>query len=234
ELGSILTATKASRGGSYANNNARYDWQTFNHFAAIGENDYNVILSNQDCSFFKLGNSTPDSLWETSSQLHALAGGQIDNHYNGRLGVPKQNGETNFQYSFSLTGSAKSFDASTAMKFSLEHQNPLLAAKVLGGDGAISYPASQFSFLRVNTPNVFLWALKASEEGISEGLIARFWNFNQNPVSSIMNINSPVSALWKTSHIETNEQKLSPIGNKYTLKFESNQINTYRIVTDGR
>ena len=62
ELGAILTVKKQRNGGNYANQNARYDWQTFNHFADMSEEGYGVTLSNIDCSFFKLGNSTPDSL----------------------------------------------------------------------------------------------------------------------------------------------------------------------------
>lgn len=44
----------------------------------MSEKGYGVTLSNIDCSFFKLGKSTTDSLSEESAQLHALAGGQLD------------------------------------------------------------------------------------------------------------------------------------------------------------
>jgi alpha-mannosidase len=78
EVGAILTAKSEKRGGHYSSQQARLDWQTFNHFADMSEANYGVTLSNQDCSFFKLGDSKVDSLHENSSELHALAGGQVD------------------------------------------------------------------------------------------------------------------------------------------------------------
>ncbi|HRE51899.1 MAG TPA: glycoside hydrolase [Flavitalea sp.] len=78
ELGSILTAKKETAGGHYASQNARYDWLTLNHFVDMSEQDYGVTLSNIDCSFFRLGNSTTSNLDDRSAQIHALAGGTPD------------------------------------------------------------------------------------------------------------------------------------------------------------
>jgi len=94
ELGAILKVKKESNGGHYADDNARYDWQTFNHFVNVSEPNYGITLSNVDCSFFKLGKSTVDSLWESSAQMNALAGGNIDKKLEdkGILGILNQNG----------------------------------------------------------------------------------------------------------------------------------------------
>ena len=61
------------------------------------------------------------------------------------------------------------------MKFSLEHQNPLLNGEVLGGKSASKL--NKYSLLAVSDPNVLPWSVNPSEEGIKNGIIARFWNF---------------------------------------------------------
>jgi alpha-mannosidase len=229
ELGAILTAKKENRGGHYATQNARYDWQTFNHFADMSEANYGITVSNQDCSFFKLGKSTPDSLWETSSQLNALAGGQTDRLTDSTaLGIYRQYGQKQFHYQFALTTHNKAFDATEAMKFSLEHQNPLVANWIEGNADADNF--NTFSLLSVNDPSVLLWSVKPSEEGIENGLITRFWNFKATPISPIIRFNTPLSKAWQTSHIETNERPLSPVKNTVKVDFKQHQLNTYRLI----
>lgn len=156
ELGAVLTVKKQSRGGHYADENARYDWQTFNHFTNLSEPNYGVTLSNIDCSFFKLGKSTNDSLWEISSQINALAGGNIDKKVEdgGVLGIFNQNGQKDFLYKFALTTHQSGFNAVNAMKFSLEHQNPLVTGMITGATGATT--SNTFSLLSINNPNVIL------------------------------------------------------------------------------
>ncbi len=230
ELGAILTAKSETRGGHYAAQNARLDWQTFNHFADMSEDNYGITLSNQDCSFFKLGESKVDSLWENSSELHALAGGQVDKKVEdgGMMGIFNQNGETSFLYNFALTTHNKAFDATAAMKFSLEHQNPLVARWVEGDK--IQTNKTTFSLLSVNDPSLLLWSIKPAEEGIKNGLITRFWNFNAKSISPILSLNAPLSKAWQTSHIETNERLLSPINNTLKVNFKKYQLNTYRLI----
>lgn len=232
ELGAVLTAKKETRGGHYASQNARYDYQTFNHFADIGEQNYGVTISNQDCSFFKLGQSTSDSLWESSSQFNALAGGQVDTYGSGkkdtlRLGIYHQNGVKAFRYHFALTTRTATFDAVTAMKFALEHQNPLVAGAVTGS--VSTYPETTFSLLRTDVPGLLIWGLKPSEEGIRNGLIARFWNLNKAPATPTMNLALPIRRAWQTTHIETNEQVVSPEANRLKMNFSGQQLNTYRL-----
>ena len=229
ELGAILTAKTETRGGHYATQNARYDWLTFNHFADLSELNYGVTLSNQDCSFFKLGQSTPDSLWEQSPQLSALAGGQVDGP---KLGILNQNGATAFRYQFALTTHQGPFDALAAMRFSLEHQNPLVTGAVTGL--VEGYPATSYSFLTMSNSGrsadaVLLWSLKPSEEGINKGVITRFWNLKGAEVSPTVRGAIPIRKSWQTTHIETNERLLNPTHGQLRLNFAPHQLNTYRL-----
>ncbi|MEO6039782.1 MAG: glycoside hydrolase, partial [Saprospiraceae bacterium] len=207
ELGAILTAKKETRGGYYIAQNGRYDWLTFNHFANLSEKDYGITISNEDCSFFTLGKSTPDSLWETAAQLKALAGGQTD-PYTGlsinvkdtvMMGIYRQNGEQHFRYSFALTANQQSFDPLRDIKFSLEHQNPLVTAMITGNSGATGGKNS-YSLFSVQDPAVILWSIKPAEEGNSQGLIARLWNFNQQPAKTNLKLAMPIQKAWQTSH----------------------------------
>lgn len=229
ELGAIITAKKETRGGQYAAQNARYDWLTFNHFVDMSEAHFGVTLSNQDCSFLTLGKSTPDSLWEHSSQVNALAGGQTDMLKDTiGLGIYRQFGQKHFLYQFALQTHASPFEAASAMKFSLEHQNPLVAGLITGEKASDASPA--FSLIGVNDPNVFLWSVKPSEEGIEKGLITRFWNMNAKPAALTVKLSRPIKEAWQTSHIETNEHKLTPINGSVKAVFRQHQLNTYRMI----
>lgn len=229
EVGAILTVKKETRGGHYSSQQARLDWQTFNHFADMSEENYGITLSNQDCSFFKLGESKVDSLWENSTELHALAGGQVDKKLEdkGMMGIFNQNGQKTFFYNFALTTHQNSFDLTSAMKFSLEHQNPLTTGLIEGKNGDTQ---NSFSLLSINNPKVLLWSVKPSEEGIEKGLITRYWNMDSKPVSPIITLSKPINLAWQTSHIETNEQKIKPLNGALKANFNQFQMKTYRLI----
>ncbi len=233
ELGCVLKVKKQSNGGNYANQNARYDWQTFNHFTDMSEVDYGVTLSNIDCSFFKLGNSTPDSLDENSTQIRALAGGQIDRYVINQkdsvvLGINNQHGQKDFRYQFAFIAHQTKFNPAHAMKFSMEHQNPLITGMVTGKKAV--YNEAAYSLMKLSDPNVLLWSLKPSEEGIEQGVIARFWNISNTPAQPVITFDKPIKSAWQTSHIETNEKSITPNRNELQLNFETQQINTYRVL----
>jgi alpha-mannosidase len=231
ELGTVLTAKSERRGGHYAAQNGnggpgRYDWLTFNHFADLSEPNYGVTLSTGDCSFFRLGHSTPDSLWENSAQLNALAGGQVDGP---KLGITNQHGATAFRYSFALTTHQTAFDPVVATRFALEHQNPLVTGAVTGASP--TYPEKSYSLLTISDPNVVLWALKPAEEGAEKGIIARFSNLTNKPVSAIVATKLPLSRVWKTSHIETDEAELKPGAGPLKLPLMPQQLASFRFLT---
>lgn len=230
ELGAVLKARLETSGGHYASQNARYDWQTFNHFADLSEENYGITISNLDCSFFKLGESSIYSLDENASQIHALAGGRIDKKVEdgNYLGFPKQNGEVNFNYNFAITSHQSSFDATAAMKFAMEHQNSFVTGIVEGTKGASK--KTSFSLLSVSNPDIVLWSVKPSEEGIENGLITRFWNMKNTSQTATIKLKSPITEAWKTTHIETNEMKLTPYAKELKVDFKQNQINTFRVL----
>ncbi|MBC7722924.1 MAG: glycoside hydrolase, partial [Pedobacter sp.] len=230
ELAAILTVKKAAKGGHYADENARYDWQTFNHFANMSEPKYGITLSNMDCSFFKLGKSTVDSLWENSTQINALAGGNIDKKIEdgGVLGILNQNGNKNFLYKFALTTQQTAFDAGKAMKFSLEHQNPLVGAFISGTANTLN--GKSFSLFNISNPNIIVWCVKPSEDDFENGLITRFWNFGGRYTSSVIQFNQPIKNAWQTSHIETNENLLQPLYNKLNINLNPFQMKTFRVI----
>jgi alpha-mannosidase len=234
ELGAVLTARLETNGGHYASQNARYDWQTFNHFANMSETDYGVTISNLDCSFFKLGRSSVYTLDENASQLSALAGGRVDKKWEdgGYLGFANQNGDTSFLYHFALTSHQTGFDAPGSMKFSLEHQNPLVTGKVSGSKSASKQ--NEYSLLTVTDPNVLLWSVKPSEEGMSNGLIMRFWNMGSSTSNPEIKLSHNIGNAWKTTHIETNERQLNPVNGTLSVSFNPYQINTFRLLPERK
>jgi len=232
ELGAILTVKTEDNGGHYSARQARYDWQTFNHFATLSEGQYGVTISNSDCSFFRLGESSVYSLDETSSYLQALAGGQVDTKLEdgGAMGFPNQNGQTDFLYQFALKTYQGDFNPIQEMKFSLEHQNPLVTGEVTGSD--VQGSELKYSLLNIDNPDVLLWSLKPAEEGIGKGLVARFWNMNANPLSTNINLKLPIQQAWHTTHIETDLKELNPSGNTLPVDFNQHQIKTFRIIPE--
>ncbi|HEV7347338.1 glycosyl hydrolase-related protein [Telluribacter sp.] len=231
ELGAILTAKNETRGGHYASQNARYDWLTFNHFADVSNGRSGITLSNVDCSFFRLGKSQPDSLDEHSAQLNALAGGQTDPYRDTlMLGINNQFGQQDFLYQFALTAHKGAFDATSAMKFALEHQNPLVAALLTGEDTGTG--VTSFSLLTLNDPKVLLWSVKTAEDGPGEGLITRFWNLNNKATRPTLTLTRPIRRAWRTSHIETNEQSLRPTTGKLKVSLQPHQLKTFRLLLD--
>jgi alpha-mannosidase len=225
EAGAILLAKPASKGGHYADSLCRLDWLAINHFADISGNGEGMMLSNRDAYFMKPGQSIPESIDYNTPQINVLAGGQIDRDKG--LGIENQDGDSYFENFFALKPYNHNFDATASMKFSLEHQNPLIAGTVTG---AKSGYGSHFSLLSVSDPNVLLWSVKPSEEGIENGIIARFWNFKNEPVNPVIRLNTPIERAWQTTHIETNLKELGPVDGTLPVFINQNQIITFRLM----
>ena len=227
EVGSINLNKLASDGGDYSNNHARYDYITVNHFVDVtdGTNSKGVVLSNSDLAFGKLGISTPTMLDTKTPQVKMLAGGQIDGP---KLGIPAQNAKTRFLQRFALHAHGH-YDSLFAMKFALEHQNPLVTGAVLGGENA-SLPETHFQFITVTNPNVLLWALKPHEDGMKRGVVARLWNVSDQDATSELSFSPGILEAARSTHVETdlvsiqiNESGSIPI------HFSKQQLQTYRI-----
>jgi alpha-mannosidase len=228
EVGAIIRARLQSQGGHYSDRavNSRYDWQTMNHFADMSGGGVGLTISNADCYFMKIGNSTSGSLDITTPQINVLAGGQVDGT---GLGILNQGGDSHFLQRFALQ-THDAFDEGEAMRMSLEHQNPLLAAPVTGGS---VYPESTFSLLSAGDSGAILWALKPAEEGIANGVIARIWNVSRNPLTTGLTASGSIMEARRTTHIETDLENDQLSGGDVLLSFQPGQIQTHRLFLGG-
>lgn len=222
EVGSIIRAKKIVDGGHYADSKGRCDWLTLNHFADIHNDTGGVTLSNADCYFMKLGNSTVDDIDTRTSQISVLVGGRVVNDLKGYL---DQAGDDYFLQRFALR-SHNQYNPVNSMRFALEHQNPLLTGFVDGsGD---RYPADSYSLLTIDNPNVLLWSLKAAEDGIDRGLSARIWNVS--PEQENFSISFPsyfVEGATYTTHIETPLAEATIVDNALSDSIHASRIDTY-------
>ena len=224
EAGAILNASPVSKGGHYSEVISRLDWLAMNHFVDVSDGKGGVILSNRDAYFMKRGNSKVDFLDENSSQISVLAGGRIDADKN--LGIPSQDGDSYLEDFFAIQSYAGEYEAARSMKFSLEHQNPLISGKIYGGKG---YPAKQFSLVAISDPDVLLWALKPSEEGIKNGLIPRVWNLSDFDKTITISSSFRIDSCKRVTHIETNIENISPDSGKIIRNIGHNRMETYRL-----
>ncbi len=198
EVGDVIR-TKLEPIGHYARNHARYDWLTLNHFADISSGQRGVTLANSDCLFLKTGGSTLTSLDSATPQINVLVGGQIDG---AKLGILNQGGDSYFLQRFALQTHG-AYSQAQAMRFGLEHQNPLVTGLVRGT--ADSFDEKSFSLLSISDPNVLLWSLKPAEDGVTQaGIALRVWN--QSDASSNFEVawkKYIIAAAKHATHIET-------------------------------
>lgn len=224
EVGAVVRAKLLAQGGHYSPRQARYDWLTLNHFADMSNGSVGVTLSNADCNFMQLGNSTPTTLDSATPQLNVLAGGQVDG---ASLGIPNQGGDTQFMQRFALQ-THDAFDQAAAMRFALEHQNPLVTGAVTGGAG---YPETSFSLVNINDPNVLLWALKPAEDGIGQGVTARIWNVSDSNSSFLLSLGTgPLARARRTTHIETDMVGASLSNGALSATAGFRQLMTFRLM----
>ncbi len=224
EAGAILTAKPASVGGHYADSICRLDWLAVNHFADISGDGQGMILSNRDAYFMKPGNSTVEKLDYTTPQINVLAGGQIDKDTG--LGIENQDGDSYFENFFALKPTNNDHSATQSMRFSLEHQNPLVAGKVSGSKGAYG---NEFSMFTISDPNVLMWSVKPAEEGIDQGIILRVWNTNNKDIDCTISAEKPIESVQQITHIETDIEPIMPVLGTLKTIIGHNRMETFRI-----
>ena len=223
EAGAILKAKPKSQGGHYADSICRLDWLAMNHFADMSDGNNSIILSNRDAFFMKTGNSTVTTLDCVTPQINVLAGGQIDAP---GLGIVNQDGDSYFENFFALKPQNVPFDPVLSMKFSLEHQNPLVSGKINGTSGAYG---TQFSLFNISEPGVIAWALKPAEEGINNGIILRLWNLDGKDNNCTITSAYPIIKCKNTTLIETDVSDIEPIMGKLHTIIGHNKIQTFRL-----
>lgn len=222
EAGAVLHAKTVAKGGHYADTANRVDWLALNHFTDLSDADNGMTISNRDAYFMKTGNSTTTKLDDSSSHLKVLAAGQID----AALGMINQDGDSYFENFLALKPHTGSFNAAAAMRFSLQHQNPMTAQKITGGSG---YDGKQFSLFAVSDTNVIVWALKPAEEGIHKGIIMRVWNLAYINKAVTISANSTLAKTFSTTHIETDDKAIPVKTGKLKTIIGHNRMQTFRI-----
>jgi alpha-mannosidase len=132
--------------------------------------------------------------------MAVLAGGQVADP---ALGIPAQGGDSYFLQRFALR-SYTTRDQVGAMKFALEHQNPLVCGAVSGTTPTL--PADKFEAISLDNPNVLLWAFKPYEDGPGSSVTVRLWNLSETPQAVHVQLRPETVALARSvSHIETDE-----------------------------
>jgi len=194
EVGAVLRVGTTDADGNYSPRSARYDTLTLNHFADVGDSAYGFTLSNADAYFMRVGDSTAGTLDTTTTRLNVMA---LYEH-----GLPNQGGDTHFMFRFGLRA-RDAWDPAGALRFALEHQNPLVAGPVTGSG---PFPDSSYSLVTVTDPAALLWTLKPAEEGVTRGLVARLWNVSAAAVTPDVAFSAGAAdAALALSHIETAE-----------------------------
>ncbi|BCM88954.1 hypothetical protein IAD21_00796 [Abditibacteriota bacterium] len=227
EVGAILRDKLQAQGGDYANDHARYDHITVNHFADIsdGAGAHGITISSPDLAFARLGNSTTANLDVSTPQINMLAGGQVDG---SSLGIRGQNGNSNFWQRFSLRPHG-AYNQTAAMKFALEHQNPFVTGAIIGLPTG-PYSENNYSLLSINNPDVLLWALKPAEEGIAKGVVARVWNMGATGDYSAT-LTGGLASARRTTHIETDMEPLPVANGQVKVAISHSQLQTVRLIS---
>lgn len=228
ELGAIIKAkltTNASNQGDYAAQNARYDWNTLGHFASINQADgYGVTLSNQDCYFMKIGNSSVNVLDENSAQIKVLAGGQIDG-----LEIPNQGGDNIFSQRFAITTHAN-YNAAAEMKVALSHQDSMVCGTVYNPVNFLL--PTEYSFVKSTAgTNSIIYAVKPTEDLNNRGITARVWNLGNSDETATINYNLAINEAKRMTHVETDipSDVINFAAKDLFLPIGHNEMKTFRV-----
>ncbi|MCW5980775.1 MAG: hypothetical protein KIT09_22030 [Bryobacteraceae bacterium] len=228
EVGAVIRAKLLAAGGHYSPTNSRLDWLTLNHFADMsGAGGAGITLSNRDCAFMRLGDSATaggvSRLDTNTPRISVLAGGQIDAP---QAGIPRQGGDDRFLQRFALRTHG-GFHAPAAMRFALEHQNPLVAGRVRGKG---PYPEASWSALTISDPDTLLWSLKPAEEGIADGVIVRLWNLGAQEKTVALAPSFPLGRARRATHIETDAEEIPVHDSRASAVIRGAQMLTVRLL----
>lgn len=224
EVGAVIRAKLTTDGGHYSPRNARYDWLTMNHFVDMRDVTGGVTISNADCHFMQIGNSSSTFLDTSTPTIHALAGGQVDGP---GLGIPSQGGDSSFLQRFALRTGSGAFDSQSAFRFSLEHQNPLLARR-LGNGTPVS--GTSVSSVSISNPKILLWAMKPAEDGLEGQIVLRLMNTSSSAEQATIQFPSTeLLSVSNATHIETETSTIPVANNEFDASLAPQEIRTYVI-----
>jgi hypothetical protein len=226
----IARVARLADGGDYANEDTRTDFLTLNHFVDLSQAGRGVTLSAWDSPFFQAGNSTTTFLDRSTPAVRCVVGMPG----NGAQTITGQGGDRFFLDRFALRTHG-AYDPAAAMRFALEHQNPLVATRVTG-DAAAPLPADDWSLVTIDSPDVLLWALKPAEEGTAEGgVIARVWNLAETPRTVALALpDYSLGSPRHVTHIETDLRAAALVVGALVDTLQRQQLHTYRLFPAGR
>ena len=226
EVGMIAKVARAAQGGDYADQNTRTDWLSFGHYVDLSTSTRGVTMSNWDSPFFQAGNSSVTSLDGATPLVRACVGMQVDGT---GLGITGQGGDSRFTHRFSFR-THTAYDGPAAMRFSLEHQNPVVATRVTGNANAPMH-ATHWSLVSMPSNDIVLWALKVAEDGISNGIVARVWNLaDASRTLSLALPENGINQAFRTTHIETDLGPASLAGGTVQQSLARQQMATFRLI----
>ena len=230
EVGMIARVARLADGGDYANEDTRTDFLTLNHFVDLSQAGRGVTLSARDSPFFQAGNSTTTFLDHSTPAVRCVVGMPG----NGAQTMTGQDGDSFFLDRFALRTHG-AYDPAAAMRFALEHQNPLVATRVTG-DAAAPLPADDWSLVTIDSPDVLLWALKPAEEGtVQSGVIARVWNLAEAQRTMALALPAcGIDSARHVTHIETDLRAAALVVGALVDTLQRQQLRTYRLFPAGR
>jgi len=225
ETGAVIRAKLTSHGGHYATQNARYDWSTLNHFASVNDTvtNYGVSLSNQDCYFMNIGNSTVAALDENTPRLNVLAGGVIDNY-----GIAAQGGDAVFNQRFAIT-THTAYSATAEMRKALEHQDSMVCGPVTNPVNFLL--PNLYSFLTNDDPGSLIWSVKPAEDGYNSGIVTRIWNLSNTDATPTLGYDLKINEAFRSTHVETDISNMGIVSNttrNLTAPIGHNEMKTFR------
>lgn len=85
----------------------------------------------------------------------------------------------------------------------------------------------KYSLMTNDNKDLILWTLKPGED---DGVAMRFWNMDENPVSSDIRLNTQVLKAMYSSHVETDIQEIPVKENTITIDLNQKELKTYRVI----
>jgi alpha-mannosidase len=227
EVGAIARTGLVAEGGDFQPG-TRADVMTLNHFVELADEDYVITLSNSDAIDFRQGASTTSTFDLGTPEVDVLALG-IVSPVSGD--ITTQGGDSYFHHGFAMRGRPGAFDGADAMRFSLAHQNPLVALALPRNQMTAPLTSVTRGFALVNAPNVVVTAFKPAEES-ERGFLVRMWELSGQPANFAADVSafSP-QAVVPTSLIETDigTATLNADGT-FPVAIDANEMKTYRFV----
>ncbi|HWT02488.1 MAG TPA: polysaccharide lyase family protein [Pyrinomonadaceae bacterium] len=159
---------------------AGLEWFSSQNWVSVSEPGLAVQLVNRDSFLWTFGDIVRGTWPKEFGKKRAVAFSYVMNNYWNTNYVAAQGGDFTFRYTLT---SAAALDDARASRLGWEETTPLERTLVKSQDKTYPFentlPAAVMSFLRVNSPSVFLSTWKLAESG--EGSVLRFIELGGSP-----------------------------------------------------